>query len=97
MERKLRWSKQRTITDAWTCKQVGKPRCPHRAWISGLYGTYVGKVWVLGHPNTQNYDGYWDDVLECPRTNDTNKDERTLREMKKILKAMLYIGMDTGP
>ena len=97
MERKLRWSKHRTIDDAWTCKQVDKHRDPHRAWISGLYNTYVGKMWVLGHPNAWDNDGYWDNVLECPRTNDTNKDERTLRKMKKILKAMLYIGMDTGP
>ena len=92
--RKIRWVKRESLIEMYNAVEVGRPMCPYRAMLQRrvLSGSnWVGLLWLA---LADDYDapygkGKWEEVQHFPK-------DMPLPIMKKTMRAMLYLGMDTG-
>ena len=82
--RKIRWVKRKSLIEMYNAVEVGRPMCPNRAILQRRVHSgsdWVGLLWLA--PAT------WKEVQHFPK-------DTPLPIMKKTMRAMLYLGMDTG-
>ena len=91
--RKIRWVKRESLIEMYNAVEVGRPMCPNRAMLQRrvLSGSWVGLLWLAPADDYDaHYDkGTWKKVQHFPK-------DTPLPIMKKTMRAMLYLGMDTG-
>jgi len=93
--RKIRWVKRKSLIEMYNAVEVGRPMCPNRAMLQRrvLGGNWVGLLWLAPADDYDAHydmtDGKWKEVQHFPK-------DTPLPIMKKTMRAMLYLGMDTG-
>ena len=92
--RKIRWVKCKSLIEMYKAVEVGRPMCPNRAMLQRRMfsgSSWVGLLWLAPADDYDaHYDkGTWKEVQHFPK-------DTPLPIMKKTMRAMLYLGMDTG-
>jgi hypothetical protein len=92
--RKIRWVKRKSLIEVYYAKEVGRAHTPNRAMLQQRVvnsNCWTGFLWVSAQDEFDAHygEGTWKEVHHFPK-------DTPLPVMKKTMRAMLYLGMDTG-
>jgi hypothetical protein len=92
--RKIRWVRRKSLIEMYYAKEVGREHTPNRAMLQKRIMAPSGWSGLLWHAPVDDYDahyakGTWKEVVTFPA-------DAELPVMKKVLRCMLYLRMDTG-
>ena len=89
--RRIRWVKRQTLIETYYAREVDRGMCPNRALLHHVNRQWRGALWQTPQDeyDAHHDKGTWTEVIAFPI-------DTPLAVMKKTMRAMLYLGMDTG-